>query len=146
MVVAERLRRGPAPASEAVRRKFQRQRQRDTACELRLRRSLHRLGLRYRVGTAPLPSLRRRADVVFAKAKVAVFMDGCFWHGCDEHRTVPSNNREWWQAKLAANQERDRDTDERLHAAGWLVVRVWEHDPPELAAQRIAQLVRERLS
>lgn len=136
---------GLIPISESVRRRFQAQPRRDTACELALRRVLHRLGLRYTLDDAPLPGLRRRADVVFRRARVAVFVDGCFWHGCSEHRTIPANNRKWWQAKITANQQRDRDTDERLTEDGWLVVRVWEHDEPTAAAQEIATLVRQRL-
>jgi len=135
---------GPFPVSEAVRKRFQRQRQRDTACEIALRRLLHEAGMRYRVGIAPVRGLRRRADIVFPGAKLAIFVDGCFWHGCTEHRTVPKNNRGWWQAKIDGNRARDRDTDERLAAEGWLAVRIWEHDSLDEAVARISSLVDAR--
>lgn len=91
-----------------------------------------------------LPGLRRRADVVFGPARVAVFVDGCFWHGCPVHATWPKANSDYWREKIETNRLRDRDTDQRLAAAGWLVVRVWEHERPEEAAQRIEAVVRSR--
>lgn len=118
-------------------------RQRDTPAELALRRELHRRGLRYRVDYPPLRGLPRRADIVFTRAKVAVFSDGCWWHGCPEHRTWPKANATWWEAKIHANQQRDRDTDTRLKAAGWTVVRVWEHEDALEAADRIERIVRD---
>jgi DNA mismatch endonuclease, patch repair protein len=119
-------------------------RSRDTAPELAVRRAMHALGLRYRVDIRPLPTLRRRADAVFTKARVAVFVDGCFWHGCPEHGRIPTSNRDYWEPKLARNVQRDRDTDERLIEAGWVVVRVFEHDDVGTAAARIAEVVRQR--
>lgn len=104
------------------------------------------MGLRYRVDRAILAGLRRRVDIVFSSARVAVFVDGCFWHRCPEHGTSPRSNSAWWRAKLDANHVRDADTDRRLHEAGWTVVRVWEHDDPTVAAARIAQLIRSRTS
>jgi len=118
-----------------------RQRRRDTGPEMAIRRLLHARGLRYRVD-AQLPGLRRRADLVFRAAQVAVFVDGCFWHGCPEHGTQPKNNAAWWAAKIETNTKRDRDTDQRLTADGWTVVRVWEHEAPEVAAARVANIVR----
>jgi DNA mismatch endonuclease (patch repair protein) len=119
-----------------------RQARRDTAPEVALRRALHRRGLRYRVGIRPIPELRGSADVVFTAARVAVYVDGCFWHMCPQHGTMPANNAEWWKAKLEGNRARDRRTDELLERHGWRVVRVWEHEPPEEAAERVATLVR----
>ena len=81
-------------------------------------------------------------DIVFSKKRVAVFLDGCFWHGCPEHRTHPKNNAEWWRAKIQANIARDRDTDTRLSEDGWTVVRVWGHETVEAAADRIEAIVR----
>lgn len=135
------LRMPPTPLSEAVRARFRRQRTRDTQPEVELRRVLHAMGLRYRVDRQVIPGVRRRVDVVFGNGKVAVFVDGCFWHGCPEHGGRPKNNADWWAAKLDANIARDRDTDARLHAAGWLVERVWEHESPHLAARRVAAVV-----
>lgn len=134
----------PPASSEEVRRRMKRQARRDTKPELALRRAVWRRGLRYRVDIAPTPGLRRRADLVFTRARVAVFVDGCFWHGCPEHATVPKANREWWTQKLGANARRDRDTEQRLGDAGWLVVRVWEHEEAGHAAQAIEHLVRAR--
>lgn len=110
---------------------------RDTAAELALRRELHALGLRYRVAY-PIPGQRRRTiDIAFTKARVAVFVDGCFWHGCPVHGTRPRSNSEWWQTKLAANRARDRDSDRLLGELGWSVVRIWEHEPVPEASQRV---------
>ncbi|MEN3273004.1 MAG: mismatch endonuclease, patch repair protein [Actinomycetota bacterium] len=118
-----------------------RQSRRDTKPELALRRAVWKIGLRYRVDIAPIPG-RRRADLVFTRAKVAVYVDGCFWHSCPTHATTPKANRDWWVDKLETNVRRDRDTDDRLAKAGWTVVRVWEHEPPDAAAHRVALIVR----
>jgi DNA mismatch endonuclease (patch repair protein) len=111
-------------------------RNRDTAAELAVRRELHRRGRRYFVQRAILPG-RRRPDIVFPRAKVAVFVDGCFWHSCPRHATRPKTNGTWWAEKLARNVARDRQTDADLEAAGWRVVRVWEHEPATSAADVI---------
>ncbi len=113
------------------------QRRRDTAPEIALRRELHRRGARFYVDCAPIRGLRRRADLVFPRRRVAVYVDGCFWHRCPEHATDPKNNAQWWADKLAGNVVRDRDTDTRLSAAGWMVVRVWEHESPVTAADKV---------
>ena len=121
---------------------MQAQPRRDTAPELALRRELHRAGFRYRVDFAPLAGLRRRADLVFTRARVAVFVDGCFWHGCDQHgRRAHQLNAWYWPEKIERNRRRDADTDERLTAAGWTVVRIWEHEPVAAAASRVAGAV-----
>jgi DNA mismatch endonuclease (patch repair protein) len=119
---------------------------RDTKPELALRRAVHALGLRYRVSTRPLPRVRRTADLVFTKAKVAVFMDGCFWHGCPEHHTKSATNAAYWADKVQRNRERDAETDRLLREAGWTVIRVWEHEDPAEAAARIAQAFHQRRS
>lgn len=124
---------------------MERQARRDTKPERAVRRAVWRLGLRYRVDVAPVAG-RRRADLVFSRAKVAVYVDGCFWHRCPLHATTPKANRDWWAAKLEANVARDRDSDVRLDGAGWAVVRVWEHEQPEAAATRIAEVVESRRS
>jgi DNA mismatch endonuclease (patch repair protein) len=117
----------------------------DTAPELALRRKLHLLGMRYYVHRRPLPGLRRQADVVFPRAKVAVFVDGCFWHGCPDHAgRLEKTNGWYWPAKIQGNKDRDADTNSRLEEAGWVAVRIWEHDSLETAALRIANLVRSR--
>lgn len=114
---------------------------RDTPAELALRRRLHASGLRYRVDVAPVAGLRRRADVVFPRQQVAVFVDGCFWHGCRAHKPPPKANKDWWEAKLEGNRRRDADTNARLAAAGWTVIRVWEHDDAEAAAAHVQSVV-----
>jgi DNA mismatch endonuclease (patch repair protein) len=116
-------------------------RRRDTPSELALRSLLHRRGLRYRVDHPPIPGSRRRADLVFSRARVAVFVDGCFWHGCPDHASWPTANAEWWREKILANRRRDEDTDRTLADAGWHVIRVWEHESPTEAADRIQQAV-----
>jgi DNA mismatch endonuclease, patch repair protein len=133
-----------APSSPEASRRMQRVRQKDTSAESALRRELHALGLRYRVQVPVLTKPRRVSDVSFAGPRVAVFVDGCFWHGCPQHASWPKQNAEFWRAKIVANQERDRDTDARLRANGWEVVRVWAHEVPTEAASRIAIIVRQR--
>ncbi|HZQ57243.1 MAG TPA: very short patch repair endonuclease [Acidimicrobiales bacterium] len=137
--------RAPFASSDAVRLRMSAQRSRDTAPELALRRRLHGMGLRYRVHTAPVAGLRRRADIVFGPARVAVFVDGCFWHGCPLHGQRRHDVNGWyWPDKIARNRSRDADTDARLAAAGWAVVRVWEHEDADGVAAEIAAVVRAR--
>lgn len=124
------------------RRTMQGIRSRDTRPELLIRRAVFARGLRYRVDSRPLSGLNRRADLVFARAKVAVFVHGCFWHGCPKHYIAPSQNREYWASKVRTNQKRDSETSSVLKASGWRVVTIWEHEDPERAAVRIEQLVR----
>ncbi|MCP4303573.1 MAG: DNA mismatch endonuclease Vsr [bacterium] len=134
----------PPPSSLASSRRMRATRSRDTEPELRLRRELHRRGMRYRVDYPVLS--RRRADVAFPKARLAVFVDGCFWHGCAEHQTRSKSNTDYWDQKIAENQCRDRDTDRRLGEAGWMSIRVWEHEPVSDAADRIEEARRSRAS
>lgn len=110
---------------------------RDTRPELALRRELHRRGLRYRVDVAPVAGLRCRADLVFRRQLVAVFVDGCFWHGCPEHASWPKANGEWWRRKIEATAARDRRNDAVLAKAGWRVLRIWEHESVSEAADRV---------
>ena len=117
---------------------------RDTRPEMAVRSEVHRRGLRYRVDEQPLASLRRRADLVFRPSKVAVFVDGCLWHGCQEHCRIPKTHEDYWSEKIGRNVTRDRDTDSKLREAGWLPVRIWEHDDPAEAADRIAEVVTSR--
>lgn len=132
------------PATDAATSaRMSRQRRAGTAPEIALRKELHRRGFRFFVDRAPLAGLRRRADLVFPRRRVAVYVDGCFWHCCPEHATYPKNNAEWWAAKLAGNVSRDRDTDARLAAAGWTVVRIWEHEPAADAADRIQAVLSD---
>lgn len=121
-------------------------RSRDTKPEWLIRSLLHAQGLRYRVAAKPLPELRRTADIVFRPAKVAVFIDGCYWHGCPEHYVPPKTNSGYWSDKVARNMARDRDTDHRLIEAGWTVLRFWEHESSVGCAARIAAEVEKRRS
>jgi DNA mismatch endonuclease (patch repair protein) len=117
-------------------------RKRDTRPELAVRRAAHRLGLRYRVAARPLPHLNCTADLIFPRARVAVFVDGCYWHGCPEHYTPPRTNPSYWGPKIARNQERDSRVTAELGSEGWTVLRFWEHDPADVAAIKIAAAVR----
>jgi DNA mismatch endonuclease, patch repair protein len=117
---------------------------RDTAPERAVRSAAHRIGLRFYVDRPPLSGTRRRADLVFPRARVAVYVDGCFWHGCPEHATWPAHNADYWRAKIEHNRRRDADTNAQLEAAGWDVVRIWEHEDAEEAARRVAAVVRAR--
>ncbi|EFE69269.1 very short patch repair endonuclease [Streptomyces viridosporus] len=118
-----------------------RQNSRDTAPEVAVRRILHAAGLRYRVNV-PVPGMSRRTiDIVFPKAKIAVFLDGCFWHGCPQHATSPKANAEWWRTKLDKNMARDRETTGHLASAGWTVLRFWEHVPPDEVAAAVRATV-----
>lgn len=136
-IVARPSGQGSWAATETVRRQMQANRSRDTRPELALRSSLHELGLRYRVAARPVQEVRRTADVVFTKARVAVFLDGCFWHGCPEHHRPARRNEEFWREKIARNRERDAETDNLLVTHGWTVVRIWEHEDPSDAAERV---------
>jgi DNA mismatch endonuclease, patch repair protein len=119
-------------------------RQRDTKPERQLRAALHRRGLRFYVDRPPLPAMRRRADVVFPGARVAVYVHGCFWHGCPTHASWPTNNAEWWREKIRGTQARDQETNRYLRDVGWRVLEVWEHEEPEEAADRVAEVVQAR--
>jgi DNA mismatch endonuclease (patch repair protein) len=134
----------PEASSPEALNRMKRTRRRDTAAEVRLRTLLFGMGLRYRIDEKPLAELRRKADLVFRRVKVAVYVDGCFWHGCPTHATWPKQNAEFWRDKIETNRRRDAETDRLLAEAGWAVVRVWEHEDAAEAAARIAELVRSR--
>jgi DNA mismatch endonuclease (patch repair protein) len=131
-------------SSAGVRRSMQANKGRDTRPELKLRSAVHALGLRYRVSIRPLPSIRRTADLVFSPAKVAVFLDGCFWHGCPQHHTKAKTNAAFWAEKVERTRVRDQETDRLLNESGWLAVRIWEHEEAVEAAERVAAAVRAR--
>jgi DNA mismatch endonuclease, patch repair protein len=115
------------------------QKQRDTKPERILRSLLHRMGYRFLKDARPESSLRTRADIVFPRVRLAVFIDGCFWHSCPVHKTIPKTNTSWWEAKLESNRKRDAAADEALRASGWKVIRIWEHEAPEDAFSKISQ-------
>lgn len=117
-------------------------RPRDTGPELAVRAELFARGLRYRIHRRPLSTLRSEADIVFPRERVAVYVDGCFWHRCPQHCVQPTANGVWWRQKLDANVERDRRADRLLSEAGWTVVRVWEHESAATAAEHIEAVVR----
>jgi DNA mismatch endonuclease, patch repair protein len=123
---------------------MQANRRRDTGPELAIRRPVHARGLRYRVDARPMPSVRHTANMVFTRARVAAFIDGCWWHGCPEHYRPPASNVRYWASKVTGNRDRDQLADEVLAAVGWAVVRAWEHVAPEAVASRIAAAVRHR--
>lgn len=129
------------PSSPETSRRMAKVRQKGTDAEVALRREMYQLGLRYRVDYEVLKKPRRVADVAFPGLRIAVFVDGCFWHGCPEHATWPKQNAELWRQKIEANRARDTDTDARLREAGWTVLRFWEHESPIEAAETVAQMV-----
>ena len=134
-------------ASSAANRKTMRaNRSRDTRPELAIRSAVHARGLRYRVAIRPVHGVRRTADLVFTRARVAEFLDGCFWHGCPEHFHMPATNPGYWGPKIAANSARDVETDRLLAAEGWAVLRFWEHTVVVEAATQIEDVVRDRLA
>lgn len=117
---------------------------RDTKPELQLRRSIHRRGLRYSIDSRPEPDLNRRADLIFRSARLAVFVNGCFWHGCPIHFATPKANRNFWSKKIARNRQRDEETIRLLKRRGWRVIVVWEHQDLEVSAKRISLIVKRR--
>ena len=130
-------------SSAGVRKSMQANKGRDTKPELALRRAVHARGLRYYVNRRPIKTVRRTADLVFPRVKVAVFLDGCFWHGCPEHHTVAKTNAPFWADKVSTNRLRDLQTNTALEEAGWTVVRIWEHEPADEAASRVARIIAE---
>lgn len=135
----------PLPVSPGVSSKMRQQRSQDTLPELLLRKDLHQSGLRFRTHRKIVPGTQRSVDVVFARSRVALFVDGCFWHGCPVHgRRHFVSNADYWSAKIRRNIDRDDDTNRRLRAAGWEVVRVWEHEETTEAADLVEQVVRSR--
>lgn len=131
-------------SSPGRRKNMQANRRRDTGPERAVRRLLHTRGLRYRVDVRPVQNLPRRADIVFPKKRIAVFIDGCFWHGCPEHgRNEFRRNEHYWPAKIAGNKSRDLDTTNRLRNAGWRVMRFWEHESARTVADAIEVAVKE---
>ncbi|MFD5035587.1 very short patch repair endonuclease [Streptomyces sp. NPDC058378] len=131
------------PSSPGVSARMSRQARRDTKPEVAVRRLLHAAGYRFRVNARVPDMPRRTIDIAFTRAKVAVMIDGCFWHGCPVHATQPKSNAEWWREKLDRNMARDRETTEHLAAAGWTVLRFWEHEAPDGAAELVAAAVEQ---
>ena len=115
----------------------------DNPRERALRSKLHRMGLRFRIHHRAIPGTKRTIDIAFTRLRLAVFCDGCFWHGCPQHATQPKTNVEWWKQKLSTNVSRDRDTDARLLESGWSVLRIWEHEPVDEAVAAIAARLDE---
>lgn len=129
----------PAPSS-AVSRRMARTRGKDNPRERELRSALHHQGLRFRIHYA-IPGTKRSIDIAFTRWRLAVFCDGCFWHGCPIHATTPKTNQEWWKDKIATNKARDLDTDSRLASNGWTVLRIWEH----VSVDDAVSLIRSQL-
>lgn len=133
----------PAPSSRAALARMKAAKPRDTAPEKALRSALHKKGLRFRIDQKPIKELNRKADIVFRSAKVAIFVDGCFWHGCPIHGTQAKANAEFWKNKIKRNQERDLETNRLLKKAGWKVIRVWEHENSEKASRKINKVINQ---
>jgi DNA (cytosine-5)-methyltransferase 1 len=139
-----RRRKSTVPVDPNVGRRMAATRGRDNAAERALRSALYKNGFRFRVHRKVLKGLHRTADIAFMSLRVAIFLDGCFWHGCPVHATWPKTNARWWREKIEANRRRDRDTDQRLKASGWSVIRVWEHESVEVALKRMLRILRTR--
>ena len=141
--------RAPSASSALVRRVMQANTSRDTRPERLMRSALHRSGLRFRKDVCPIPGVRCKADIVFPRQMVCVFVDGCFWHGCSLHFGTPKTHSAWWAEKIAANVERDARQTERLREHGWRIVRIWEHELQGVhlgeAVRRIGALLRPGL-
>lgn len=134
--------RHPAAKNPAISKQMSRMPRENSKPELNLRRALHKRGLRYRIHS----QLPGRPDISFGRARLAIFVDGCFWHACPEHGVLPKNNREWWRQKLESNVTRDRRKDQELAELGWTSLHIWEHTPPEQAADLVQQTRRRLLS
>lgn len=134
----------PRTSSDAASKRMKATRGRDTAPEMALRRELHRQGYRYFVDRRISPGLRTRPDIIFSRSRVAVYVDGCFWHGCPTHGTEAQNNAEFWSTKIVENRRRDQRNAQLLSDEGWCVIRAWEHEPPHEVAARIIAVVEER--
>ncbi|KRQ17804.1 very short patch repair endonuclease [Mycobacteroides chelonae] len=133
-----------ASPSDRTRAVMRGNRSRDTKPELAVRRLLHASGLRFRVDLRPVREVPRRADIVFTRARIAVFIDGCFWHGCPAHYVPSKTNTEYWMPKIDLNRTRDRETDSLLTASGWTVLRFWSHEPAESVASAIREAYQTR--
>lgn len=136
--------RNPLPSSPAALSRMKAAKPKNTAPEMALRALLFKMGLRYQVDARPLKELNRKADIVFRTAKVAIFVDGCFWHGCPIHGTQAKANAEFWNFKIKNNRERDLETTKLLQKAGWRVIRVWEHEDPIKVSKKIYQTLKRR--
>ncbi|MCZ7421919.1 DNA mismatch endonuclease Vsr [Verrucosispora sp. WMMA2121] len=134
----------PAATDDKTRARMSRQGKRDTTPEMRIRRQLHSRGYRFLVDAKPEPALRRTADLLFRGPKIAVFVDGCFWHGCEQHARPTKSNTKWWADKIETNRQRDAETVALLEAKGWKSIRVWEHEDPDAAVERIEQEILAR--
>lgn len=132
--------------SIATRNVMRANRRSNTQPELRIRKLVHASGLRYRIDIKPEKDLNRRADIVFRKAKVAVFIHGCFWHGCPRHFKSPKTNKRFWDTKIERNIQRDKETRNILRKRGWQVIEIWEHQSSESGARSVVRVVNERTS
>ena len=136
----------PIPSSPAASRRMAATRGTNNRADRLIRSALHRRGLRFRIQRRLIPDSTRTVDIVFPRAHLAVFVDGCFWHDCPAHGSQPKSNVEWWREKLRQNVERDQDTNQRLRDLGWRIIRIWEHEDPAEAADLIADAYYQSLA
>lgn len=135
----------PIPSSQAAINRMKAVRSKNTAPEKALQTALRSKGLNFQINVKPIKYLNRKADIVINAAKVAIFVDGCFWHGCPIHGTHSKANPEFWENKIAQNKSRDLDTNYELKKYGWKVIRIWEHEDPELVSKMIFGIIKRRL-
>lgn len=134
----------PFPSSPAATATMKANRRVDTRQEVLLRSALHRRGLRFRKDVyLRVGDVRTKADIVFSRHRIAVYLDGCFWHRCPEHGQLPKANRDYWKPKLERNAQRDKEATKALRAEGWTVIRIWEHEPIDLAVETIYKAVQK---
>ena len=127
----------PKALNQQVSEQMRRMPSKNTKPEVALRRELHKLGLRYRIHANELPGT---PDIVFTKAKMAVFVDGCYWHFCPVHANLPKTNRRWWRKKFTENRKRDERNDRELESMDWMPIRTWEHEDPIETARAIKKI------
>lgn len=133
----------PWASSAAARNVMRANRKRDTGPELHIRRALHALGFRFNVARRPWGRGSPVVDILFPRKRLAIFVDGCFWHGCSVHYAVPRVNTLYWKPKIERNRKRDAEDECVLRSAGWTVVRIWEHESTEVAVARIVETVQQ---
>ena len=135
---------GPKPSSDAARKRMEAAKPKGTLPEIKLQSALEQVGVLFEVDVKPIDNLQRRADILIRDERIAIFVDGCFWHGCPIHGTQAKANAKFWADKINRNKERDLDTNRRLAEDGWTVLRIWEHEDPKQISNQVVELISIR--